>query len=60
MMKIDIASKSKINWLSVLQGWSMLLVVIGHAGLSKVARNPDEPIISTVEYVFILSICLCL
>lgn len=37
---------TKINWISILQGWSMLLVVIGHVGLSKIPRNPDEPVIS--------------
>lgn len=42
---------TKINWISILQGWSMLLVVIGHAGLSKIPRNPDEPVISLIEYV---------
>lgn len=41
----------KINWVSILQGWSMLLVVIGHAGLSKIPRNPDEPVISLIEYL---------
>lgn len=44
-------STIKINWISILQGWSMLLVVIGHAGLSKIPRNPDEPVISLIEYL---------
>lgn len=44
-------NSAKINWIIILQGWSMLLVIAGHAGLSSMARNPNEPIISLIEYV---------
>ena len=27
--------KNKITWLSILQGWGMLLVVIGHSELAQ-------------------------
>ncbi|MEG1916611.1 MAG: acyltransferase [Muribaculaceae bacterium] len=46
-----IIKSGKINWLLILQGWSMLLVVIGHAGLSGIARNPNEPVISLIETI---------
>ncbi|MBO4571335.1 MAG: acyltransferase [Bacteroidales bacterium] len=32
--------KEKINWLSILQGWTMLWVVIGHAPLGEPGEGP--------------------
>lgn len=42
---------NKINWLSVLQGWSMLLVVIGHVTLTNVFQNPETPISAEIERI---------
>ena len=39
----------KIEWLSVLQGFSMLLVVIGHVSLTNIPRDPATPIATTIE-----------
>ena len=36
----------KIIWLSILQGWSMLLVVIGHVVLTDEMCDPQYPISS--------------
>lgn len=36
--------KKKIEWLSILQGWSMLLVVIGHVSLTNVEGDPSVKI----------------
>ncbi len=36
----------KIEWLSILQGWSMLLVVIGHVVLTDDMYDPQYPISS--------------
>jgi len=41
--------KQKIEWISVLQGWSMLLVVIGHITLSNTFHDPNYPIASCIE-----------
>ena len=43
------AEKKKIEWLSVLQGFSMLLVVIGHVSLTNVPGDPSTPIATGVE-----------
>lgn len=43
--------KQKINWLSILQGWSMLLVVVGHISLSNEFQDPKYPISSFIEKV---------
>lgn len=45
------AEKNKINWLSILQGLSMLLVVIGHVSLTNVPRDPSTPIASSIEKI---------
>lgn len=39
----------KIEWLSVLQGWSMLLVVIGHVTLTGKFADPSTPLPSMIE-----------
>ncbi|MGM9758901.1 MAG: acyltransferase family protein [Parabacteroides sp.] len=41
----------KIEWLSVLQGWSMLLVVVGHITLTNTFNDPQYPIAMFVEKV---------
>lgn len=41
----------KIDWLAVLQGLSMLLVVIGHVSLTNVPRDPTTPIATGIEKV---------
>ena len=38
------AEKKKIDWLSVLQGFSMLLVIIGHVVLTNVPGDATTPI----------------
>lgn len=43
--------KEKINWLSVLQGWGILLVVAGHVGLSNISSDPDFRVASMVDKV---------
>ena len=35
------ASPPKINWISILQGWAMLWVVIGHAPLGEPGNGPE-------------------
>lgn len=34
------AEKKKINWVIILQGWAMFLVVIGHAFLGAAGQGP--------------------
>ena len=41
--------KKKIEWLAVLQGFSMLLVVIGHVSLTNVPGDPSTPIATAIE-----------
>ena len=41
----------KIEWLSILQGWSMLLVVIGHVTLTNIFNDPATPFSSAVERI---------
>ena len=43
------ADKKKIDWLAVLQGFSMLLVVIGHVSLTNQPRDPSTPIATGIE-----------
>ena len=43
--------KKKIDWLAVLQGFSMLLVVIGHVSLTNLPRDPSTPIATRIETV---------
>ncbi len=47
----DNMSKQKITWLQVLQGWSMLLVVIGHITLTGIFKNPGTPISAAIERI---------
>ncbi len=44
-------SKQKITWLQVLQGWSMLLVVIGHVTLTDIFQNPETPVSAAIEQI---------
>ena len=41
--------KKKIEWLAVLQGFSMLLVVIGHVDLTNMPYDPNTPIASAIH-----------
>ncbi len=43
------AEKKKIEWLAVLQGFSMLLVVIGHVSLTNLPGDPSTPIATGIE-----------
>lgn len=43
------AVKKKIEWLAVLQGFSMLLVVIGHVSLTNQPGDPTTPIATGIE-----------
>ena len=43
--------KQKITWLQILQGWSMLLVVIGHITLTGVFKDPSTPVSAAVESI---------
>ena len=43
--------KKKIKWLAVLQGLSMLLVVIGHVSLTNIPGDPTTPIATGIEKV---------
>ena len=45
------AAKNKIEWLAVLQGFSMLLVVIGHVMLTNVSNDPTTPIATKIQSV---------
>lgn len=40
-----------ISWLSVLQGFSMLLVVLGHVTLTNVFRDESVPLVALMEGV---------
>lgn len=50
-MERKTVQNNKINWLSILQGWSMLLVVIGHISLSNEFQDPQYPISAFIEKV---------
>lgn len=43
--------RNKIDWLSLLQGWSMLLVVMGHVTLTNVFQDSRYPVVSAVERI---------
>lgn len=43
--------KQKITWLQILQGWSMLLVVVGHVTLTGIFRNPETPVSAAIEKI---------
>ena len=40
---------NKITWVSILQGWSMLLVVIGHIMLTNIFQNEATPVTAFIE-----------
>lgn len=44
-------SKPRIEWLAVLQGFSMLLVVLGHVTLTGTFRDPSMPVEAAIERV---------
>lgn len=41
--------QKKINWISILQGWAMLLVVLGHISLTGKFLDPETPITSIIQ-----------
>ena len=41
----------RIDWISILQGWSMLLVVIGHVTLTNKFNDPSTPISTMIETI---------
>ena len=43
--------KKKIEWLAVLQGFSMLLVVVGHVMLTNVSDDPTTPVATKIQQV---------
>ena len=46
-------SRTKINWLLILQAWAMLWVVIGHSSLGEVGAGPAwENMLVTFAYSF--------
>lgn len=44
-------TRQRIAWLAVLQGFSMLLVVLGHIILTNTFRDPSHPIAAALERV---------
>ncbi len=48
-MQTEAYSKPRIEWLGVLQGFSMLLVVLGHVTLTNTFQDPSTPLIATME-----------
>ncbi len=42
---------NRIEWLAVLQGFSMLLVVLGHVTLTNEFMDPDKPLIAALERI---------
>ena len=54
-------TKSKLNWMAILQGWAMLLVVIGHASLrSEMSDTPWSQPVGAVFYRFAYSFHMAL
>ena len=51
MTSQDKTRQDKIQWLAVLQGWSMLLVVIGHAALDSGASGLNSSIAAGIQSV---------
>lgn len=47
---MNVGKEAKIYWISILQGWSMLLVVIGHVTLTNIFENPATPVSTYVKY----------
>ena len=41
--------KKKIDWLAVLQGFSMLFVVVGHVDLTNIPYDSNTPIASFIH-----------
>ena len=41
--------QNKINWISILQGWAMFLVVIGHVNLTGIFLDSQTPITSIIQ-----------
>lgn len=50
-MNKTINKSTRIEWLAVLQGFSMLLVVLGHITLTNTFQDPEYPIVATMERV---------
>lgn len=48
---MNIEKRAKIYWISILQGWSMLLVVMGHITLTNIFENPTTPVSSEIERI---------
>ena len=48
---MNVGKEAKIYWISILQGWSMLLVVIGHVTLTNIFENPATPVSTEVERI---------
>lgn len=43
--------KKRIDWISILQGWSILLVVIGHVNLTDIFLDPQTPVVTYITKV---------
>lgn len=43
--------QGRIAWLAVLQGFSMLLVILGHISLSNTFRDPAHPVAAALERI---------
>ena len=41
--------QNKINWISILQGWAMFLVVVGHVNLTGIFLDSQTPITSIIQ-----------
>lgn len=48
---MESTAKSRIGWLATLQGFSMLLVVLGHVTLSDVFQDPAHPVAAALERI---------
>lgn len=48
---MNVGKEAKIYWISILQGWSMLLVVIGHVTLTNIFENPATPVSTEIERI---------
>lgn len=46
---MELVKKKKIEWLAMLQGFSMLLVVIGHVSLTNVYDDPKRMVVLPSE-----------
>lgn len=52
--------RKKINWISILQGWAMLWVVIGHSFLGSAEHSEMWPVYVRVLYKFAYSFHMAL